>query len=118
MKAKVIRKTQRQAGERTFQEKVIRELRNLFPGCIILKNNAHLIQGVPDLLMLYGSRWAALECKISETADRRPNQEFYVDRLNQMSYAAFIYPENMELILDDLQRAFRPRREARVPGPL
>lgn len=100
--------------ETPFQSRLIKELRELFPGCIILKNDPEYLPGILDLLILFGDRWAALECKASEMSPRRPNQEWYVDEMNQMSFAAFIYPGNKEQVLDGLQLALRPRRKARV----
>ena len=91
--------------ERDFQAKLIKELRMIFKGCIILKNDPNYIQGIPDLIILYNDRWAALEVKKSEHAPHRPNQEYYVDLMNEMSFASFIYPENKEEILYELQQA-------------
>ena len=91
--------------ERDFQAKLIKELKVMFKGCIIVKNDPNYIQGIPDLLILYNDRWAALEVKKSETAHHQPNQEYYVDLMDQMSFAAFIYPENKEEILYELQQA-------------
>lgn len=95
--------------ERNFQEKLIKELELIFPGCIVTKIESY-IQGFPDLLVLYGKRWALLECKKSEFEKRQPNQEFYIDVCNSMSFARFIYPENKEEVLNELQQAFRTRR--------
>lgn len=92
--------------ESAFQAKLIRDLKTLFPGCVVLKNDPNYIQGFPDLLVLYNDRWAALECKRSASASKRPNQEYYVDKLQTMSFAAFVCPENREDILHDLQQAF------------
>lgn len=78
--------------ESTFQANLIRELKDTIPGCIVLKNDANYIQGFPDLLVLSGDKWAALECKQSASASRQPNQAYYVDRLGEMSFAAFIFP--------------------------
>lgn len=89
--------------ERDFQAKLIKELKVMFKGCIVLKNDPNYIQGIPDLLILYNDRWAALEVKKSRTANHQPNQEYYVDLMEQMSFAAFIYPENKEEILYELQ---------------
>lgn len=92
--------------ENGFQSNLIRELKRLFPGCVILKNDPNYLQGFPDLTILYRDRWAVLECKRSANEAHQPNQDFYVDMLNDMSYSAFIYPENKERILYDLQQAF------------
>lgn len=91
--------------ENKFQGDLIKELKTKFPGCMVLKNDPNYKQGVPDLLILHNSRWAALECKKDEKANHQPNQDHYVDKMNKMSYAAFIYPENKEEILNDLQQA-------------
>lgn len=96
--------------EKIFQSELIKELRDLFPGCIILKNDPTYIQGIPDLLILFEDKWAALEVKKSMTASHRPNQEFYVNKMGRMSYANFIYPENKEVVLNELQEAFFSRR--------
>lgn len=92
--------------ERHFQADVIRELKERFPGCIVLKNDSGYLQGIPDILVLYGDRWAMLECKKSEREHRQPNQEYYVDLLDRMSFARFVYPENKEQVFYELQRAF------------
>lgn len=98
------------ALERDFQAKLIKELKEIFKGCIIMKNDSSYIQGIPDLIILYGDRWAALEVKKSRTAPHRPNQEYYVDLMNDMSFAAFIYPENKEEVLYELQQSLFSRR--------
>ncbi len=94
--------------ENRFQAKLIRELNKLFPGCMILKNDANYIQGIPDLLILYGDKWAALECKKNRNAVKQPNQEYYVGRMNEMSFSRFVCPENREEVLHELQQAFKP----------
>lgn len=94
--------------ENEFQPGLIKKLNQMFEGCIITKLDANYIQGIPDLLILYNDRWAVLECKRSKNATHRPNQDYYVNKLNQMSYSAFIYPENEEVILNELQQALRP----------
>ena len=93
--------------EGQFQSKLIKKLKKIFPGCLVMKTDPTYIQGLPDLLILFNDRWAVLECKKSGTASHRPNQDYYVDRMNEMSFARFIYPENEEEILHDLQQAFK-----------
>ncbi len=90
--------------ERDFQKNLIKELKDIFVGCIVMKNDCAYIQGIPDLLILYNDKWAALEVKKSGAASHRPNQEYYVDKMDDMSFARFIYPENKEVVLDELQQ--------------
>lgn len=92
--------------ESEFQHKLIKDLKKRFRGCIVLKNDPNYIQGIPDLLVLYKDRWAALECKRGKNENRQPNQEYYIAELNNMSYAAFVFPENREEVLDELEHAF------------
>lgn len=101
--------------ESRFQAQLIKDLKRLFPGCEILKNDPGYAQGIPDLLVLYNNKWAMLEVKASSTAEERPNQRYYVERFADMSYAAFIFPENKEEVLRELQQAFSSTRPARVP---
>lgn len=97
------------AKENAFQAKLKIRLREMFPGSIVTKLDPNDIQGIPDLLVLYKSKWAVLECKRGLTASKRPNQEYYVDLLNDMSFSAFICPENEEEVLNELQSAFESR---------
>ena len=92
--------------ESKFQANLILELKELFPGCIVMKNDPNYIQGIPDLIVLWGDRWAALEVKRSSKASQRPNQEYYVDKMDNMSFARFIYPQNKEEVLNEIQRSF------------
>jgi len=100
--------------ENRFKTKLIAELKELFPGCIVIHMDPTETQGIPDLLILYRDKWAALEGKKSANAPYRPNQPYYVERMNEMSFAAFIYPENKEEILHELQQTLQPRRPARL----
>lgn len=91
--------------ESGFQDSLIKELKNRFPGCMTFKMDQ--IQGIPDLLILYENKWASLECKKFASAKKQPNQEYYVGLMNEMSFSRFIYPENKEEVLDELQQAFK-----------
>ncbi len=92
--------------ERDYQKYLVRKLKEMFPGCIIVKNDAQLKQGIPDLLVLHHDKWASLEVKKDRLAQHQPNQDFYVERMNEMSYASFIYPENEEEVLKKLEEVF------------
>lgn len=94
--------------ERDFQAKLIKEIKDRFPGCIVLKNDSSYIQGIPDLLVLFEDKWASLEVKRSKAASHRPNQEYYVDLMNDMSFSRFISPENKEECLHEMELALRP----------
>ena len=93
--------------ENKFKTDLIKELKNIFPGCMVMHLDPTEIQGIPDLLILYKDKWAVLEGKKDCKASHRPNQDYYVDLMDDMSFAAFIYPENKEEVLHDLQQAFR-----------
>lgn len=92
--------------EGKFKAELRRELGVRFPGCIVMQLDSQEIQGIPDLLVLYQDKWATLECKKSERASHRPNQDYYVDLMNDMSFSAFIFPENKEAVLNELQQTF------------
>ena len=91
--------------ESQFQAQLIKKLNKMLPGIIVLKNDPNSIQGIPDLILLYKNRWAALEVKRGATASVRPNQAHYVRTMYAMSYAAFIYPENESEILNEVQQS-------------
>lgn len=97
--------------ENKFQSKLIKELKEEFPGCMVLKNDPTYIQGVPDLLVLYKDRWAGLEVKKSAKAKHQPNQDYYVNKMNEMSYSSFIYPENKDNVLNELRTTFSMKGE-------
>ena len=92
--------------ESKFQADLKKELKQKFNGCIVTKLDSGDIQGIPDLLILYKDKWATLECKKNEKASKRPNQQYYVDKMNEMSFSRFICPENKEEVLNDLQNMF------------
>lgn len=91
--------------ESGFQDKLIKELKILFPGCITFKMDQ--IQGIPDLLVLYKNKWASLECKQFARAKKQPNQEYYVGLMNEMSFSRFICPENKDIVLSELKKVFK-----------
>ena len=101
--------------EGAFQSGLIRDIKKRFKGCIVMKSDSSHLQGIPDLLVLYEKNWAALECKRSSKSRKRPNQQYYVERMNEMSFASFIYPENKEEVLSEMEHAFGTAGQSRVP---
>lgn len=92
--------------ENKFQANLIKEIKNRFPGCMVQKNDSSYIQGIPDLSIFHGERWATLEVKKDAKASKQPNQEYYVGKMNNMSFSRFIYPENKDEVLDELEQHF------------
>ena len=95
--------------ESGFQDRLINKLKDLFPGCMVFKMDQ--IKGIPDLLVLYKNKWASLECKRSAGAKRQPNQEYYVGKMNEMSFSRFVSPENKEEVLNELQQVFAEKED-------
>lgn len=90
--------------ESKFQASLIKEIKTKLPGCIVLKNDSSYIQGIPDLTIFHKDNWASLEVKKSADASHQPNQDYYVQKMNEMSFSRFIYPENKDEVLEDLYR--------------
>lgn len=101
------------ANENAFQASLVKELESRYEGCIVMKNDPNYIQGIPDLLIVHGDRWAALECKKSKDAKHQPNQDDYICQMNNMSYASFIYPENKDQVLEELDKALSVKKRRR-----
>lgn len=93
--------------ESKFQKELINEIKREYPGCIILKNDPDYIQGFPDWTILWEDKWAVLEAKRNKSARKQPNQEHYVEKLDNMSFSRFVYPENKEEVLNELRKTFK-----------
>ena len=93
--------------ESKFQKELMDKIRSEYPGCVILKNDSGYIQGFPDWTILYEDKWAVLECKREANAKKQPNQEYYVDKLNGMSFSRIVYPENKDEVLKDISIHFK-----------
>jgi len=99
-------------SEAQYQADLRKRITQQFPGCIILKNDARYLQGIPDLVIFYQNQYAFLEVKRSANEPYQPNQEYYLELLGNMSFAAMICPENEKEVLDALQRSFQAGRDA------
>lgn len=93
--------------ESKFQKDLTDQIKEEFPGCLVMKNDSGYIQGIPDWTILYKDKWAVLEAKRNKDADKQPNQPYYVDKLNNMSFSRFVYPENKEEVMNDLREFFK-----------
>jgi hypothetical protein len=100
--------------ESQYQQELCKKLKEMFPGCVIHHRDSRDVQGTPDLTVFWGDAWFMLEVKSSANAPHRPNQDYYVEQFAAMSFAAFIYPENEEQVLNELQRSLGSTRQARV----
>ena len=93
--------------ESRFKTNLRKRIEKEFPGAIVMHTNPSERRGAPDLVILYKDKWALLECKKSEKASHRPNQEYWIDLTNEMSFSRFIFPENRKEVLDELSVFFR-----------
>lgn len=96
--------------ESKFQNELISDIKDIFPGSIVLKNDPNYIQGIPDLTVLWENKWATLEVKRDSKAGHQPNQDYYVGAMDQMSFSRFISPDNKQEVLNELQQSFRSKR--------
>jgi hypothetical protein len=96
--------------ESRFQKEVIDEAKARYPGCVALKNDSGYIQGFPDWTILYKDKWAVLEMKRERGARKQPNQEYYVDKLTEMGFSRFVFPENKDEVFEELDVHFKSRR--------
>ena len=92
--------------ESGFQKDLIDEIKKRYPGCICIKNDSGYVQGFPDWTIFYKDKWAVLEAKKEKNAKKQPNQPYYVEKLNDMSFSRFVYPENKDEVLRDLHLHF------------
>lgn len=99
--------------ENKFQSDLIKEIKDRYPGSIVLKNDPRYKKGIPDLTVLYKNKWGSLECKKEERSSKRPGQENYISRMNEMSFAKFVCPENKEEVLSEMDKVFKVRRVTR-----
>ena len=96
--------------ESKFQKDFIDEAKERYPDCVVLKNDSSYIQGFPDWTLLYEDKWAVLEMKKERGAHKQPNQEYYVNKLDKMSFSRFVFPENRDEVFEDLDRFFKRKR--------
>ena len=88
--------------ESKFQAKLIKDIKERLPDCIVLKNDPTYLQGIPDLTVFNNNKWATLEVKKSANATHQPNQDYYVEMMDRMSFSRFVYPENRDAVFSDL----------------
>lgn len=91
--------------ESQFQKNLVKEIKAMAPSgdITVLKNEASMIQGIPDLVVFYKDKYAMLEVKKSENASHRPNQDWYIKKFANEAFGYFIYPENKDKVLDAMK---------------
>ena len=94
--------------ESKFQKELMDEIERTYPGCVIMKNDSSYRQGFPDWTIFYKDKWAVLEAKRDGNATHQPNQDYYVEKLDGMSFSRFVYPENKNQVLRELKKIFKP----------
>ena len=94
------------ALESKFKKHLKERMELTFPGCIVVHLDPNDIQGIPDLCIFYGEKWATLEGKRSISSNKQPNQEYYVNQMNEMSFSRFIFPEIENEVMEDLYNFF------------
>lgn len=94
--------------ESDFKSDLYKEIRERFPGAEVLPNDAGYLQGFPDATVYFpNGRYYLLEGKRSGKASKRPNQEYYVTKSPLSNNAQFVYPENKDDIMKELERRYR-----------
>lgn len=96
--------------EGDYQKDIIDRIKEVLPGAIVLKNDSGYVQGIPDLSIFYGDKYAMLEVKKSEhdyIHNEQPNQEDYIQQFHDWGVCSyFIYPEVDDKVFADLTRYF------------
>jgi hypothetical protein len=92
--------------ESEFQSDLIKQIKKDLPGSLVLKNDPGYLQGVPDLVVMHGDKYALLEVKKSPDEPHQPNQDYYIEKAKQESFGEFIFPENKEEILSEMYDYF------------
>lgn len=93
--------------EADFQAKIIKWLRA--QGCIVLKQkmDATTRSGTPDLIFLKEGFWGAIEVKKSKTSSVRPGQKENIAKMNEWSWAKFVWPENWSEVQSELKEILK-----------
>jgi hypothetical protein len=93
--------------ESAYKTGLCHRIRERIPGSLVLRLDPSDQQGIPDILVLFNDRWGTLEGKRDAKAPYQPNQPYFVELMNEMSFSAFIYPEIEEEVLHALESALR-----------
>lgn len=94
-------------SEAKFQADFVSDLRDM--GCIVLKQDPVIgkQKGVPDILVIYKSRWMFLEFKASEGSPFRPGQREFLEKLSRWGYAKKVYPEIGDVVKLEIERIIK-----------
>lgn len=100
--------------ETPYRLSLAKRIQARWPECVIIYPDPSRQQGIMDFVVLFNSFWVALEVKRSESASKRPNQTYYVNKLNDMAFASYIHPGNEQDVLNEIQYTLDDRRSARI----
>lgn len=95
-------KNSRYSKESAFQSDLLRWLR--LKGCFVIKLQAGpgVPIGTPDILFAHNGFYGFIEVKLNKRSRLQPGQKEMVKKLNDMSYAKIVYPENFSELEEDL----------------
>ena len=93
--------------EKDFQKTIIKWLRA--KGCLVIKyqQNATTRASIPDIIFLKEGFWGAIEVKKSKTSKFQPGQKEMVTKMNEMSWAKVVWPENWKETQKELGEILR-----------
>lgn len=92
--------------ESTFEKEFCKALRQTLGERYTYTFKLTAAKGIPDRLILYKDKYALLEFKQYKNAKKQPGQETWVGHFDNLAYAAIVYPENAEKVMQDILNYF------------
>lgn len=90
-------------SETRTQEQLIKFLKK--KGCYVIKTKPGLGTpvGCPDVFAFYEGWWGCFEVKANQKAKFQPLQKETLDKLEDWSFARVVYPDNIAVVLAELE---------------
>lgn len=96
--------------EAETQAAFVKRLRKSFERVLILKNDSGYLQGIMDLTVILPGAIIFIEVKPYVGAPYEPNQEYYLDLVQQFGFfSCTLTPENEEEVFRAIQATQRSR---------